>query len=215
MAASGSEILYAESPRLTGLVQIKRPACQFDVLVASALLKRDKPHELACLMLGVLTKAYPKIWCELLAHLPKSHWAKAIEGTLCVTIGLVSDEDIRAVNREYRGKDAATDVLSFPAIEPDEAEAMGLLSLPVLELGDIWVSVDWARAHASQSPALLELGNLEQAVMFYMVERVIHGTLHILGIHHDTLSAYNKVIRIQADIMTSLGFVGSLRPSQD
>lgn len=102
-----------------------------------------------------------------------------------VSLTFVRDDAIRELNRTHRGKDAPTDVLSFPILDPDafdrraqtrpRARAAGG---PERMLGDIVVSVDTAARQASDYDAPLERE----------VERLlIHAVLHLAG--HDHLEA--------------------------
>lgn len=91
-------------------------------------------------------------------------------GSLEVAVVLVDDAAMRALNRQHRGKDRPTDVLSFSA---QEGPAM-----PGLEevLGDLVVSVDTARRQArAHGHGLSE----EVAVL------VAHGLLHLCGLDHE------------------------------
>ena len=85
-----------------------------------------------------------------------------------VTLVLVSDANIRRLNRTWRGIDAPTDCLSFPALEGEGGEyAMDLL-------GDIVISLETAqRQSASRRP-------LEDEVLTLFV----HSLLHLLGYDH-------------------------------
>ena len=89
--------------------------------------------------------------------------AKAQEGVklpLAVFVSIVDDEAIREINREQRGKDASTDVLSFPTVNYPAGRTAG--SCPALLrreydpetdaclLGDIIISMDHVRAQAAQ-----------------------------------------------------------------
>jgi probable rRNA maturation factor len=83
---------------------------------------------------------------------------------------LVSDPQIRALNRRYRGKDRATDVLSFP-MHGRRRPARG----PWL-LGDVVISVDTARRQAAAGGERL----------VHTAERLlVHGVLHLLGYDHE------------------------------
>jgi probable rRNA maturation factor len=87
-----------------------------------------------------------------------------------VSVSFVRDPKIRAMNREFRGLDKPTDVLSFPLVEDGDAYA-GAERL----LGDIVISVDTARRQAADYDAPLDRE----------VERLlIHGVLHLLGHDH-------------------------------
>jgi len=93
-----------------------------------------------------------------------------------VSVSFVRDPAIRVLNRAHRGKDAATDVLSFPLVEPGNAYAGGERLL-----GDIVISVDAARRQAADYDA--PLGREVQRLL-------IHGMLHLLG--HDHLEAEER-----------------------
>jgi probable rRNA maturation factor len=80
------------------------------------------------------------------------------------TIAFVSDKRIRALNRQFRGVDKATDVLSFPA--EDEPN-----------LGDVAVSVDTAEVQAKANGLTLT-GEISQLIL--------HGLLHLCGYDHET-----------------------------
>ncbi|MHB8461236.1 MAG: rRNA maturation RNase YbeY [Vulcanimicrobiaceae bacterium] len=87
-------------------------------------------------------------------------------GSLSLT--LVNDPAIRALNAQHRGKDRPTDVLSFPG-EPAEFEHERLL-------GDVVISLDTARRQAAEYDAPLQR-ELERLL--------IHGILHVLGHDHE------------------------------
>lgn len=80
------------------------------------------------------------------------------------TIAFVSDKKIRELNRQFRGIDKATDVLSFLSDGPDE-------------LGDIAVSIDTAAAQAKENG--LELDE-------EVAQLILHGLLHLSGYDHET-----------------------------
>jgi len=78
---------------------------------------------------------------------------------------ITGDADLRRLNREFRGLDYATDVLSFPAVAP------------AAHLGDLAISLARARAQAR------EFGHdIEHEVEILM----LHGVLHLLGFDHET-----------------------------
>jgi probable rRNA maturation factor len=80
------------------------------------------------------------------------------------TIAFVSDKRIRELNRQFRGIDKATDVLSFPAEEE-------------LNLGDVAVSVDTAATQARENGL-----TLDQEI----AQLILHGLLHLSGYDHET-----------------------------
>ena len=80
------------------------------------------------------------------------------------TIAFVSDKKIRELNRQFRGSDKETDVLSFPAGE-------------TFTLGDIAVSIDTAARQAKENGLSLD----EE-----IAQLILHGLLHLSGYDHET-----------------------------
>jgi len=87
------------------------------------------------------------------------------EGELSIL--LVEDEEIRELNRRYRGKDQPTNVLSFP---------MGEGGGPYPLLGDVVISTQWAEREAEEQG----VGMQEE-----MAWLLAHGILHLLGYQHE------------------------------
>ena len=82
------------------------------------------------------------------------------------TIAFVSDKRIRELNRQFRGADKATDVLSFPDDGPDK-----------LNLGDIAISTETAARQARDNG--LSFDN-------EVAQLILHGLLHLSGYDHQT-----------------------------
>jgi probable rRNA maturation factor len=83
-----------------------------------------------------------------------------------VSLALVSDRSIRRLNREFAGKDAATDVLSFPAAGPR-------VGIPFL--GDVVVATGVARRQAREAG---------HSLLDEVKTLALHGLLHLLGYDH-------------------------------
>ena len=122
---------------------------------------------------GVDTRTLAAIVERLLAEIGESGSS--------VSLTLVRDRAMRAINREHRGKDAPTDVLSFPIFAPDAFDRAGRTKPiaprrgPERMLGDIVVSVDTAARQAADYDAPLERE----------VQRLlIHSVLHLAGHDH-------------------------------
>jgi probable rRNA maturation factor len=96
-----------------------------------------------------------------------------------LSLMLVSDSGIRRLNREFRGKDQSTDVLSFPQLDSDrdlKERGPSTSDAPPLALGDIVISIDTARRQAR------ELGQGSAARIRTLL---IHGMLHLMGYDHE------------------------------
>src|ERR1039458_2157049 len=81
-----------------------------------------------------------------------------------VVIFVTCSEEMQKLNREYRGRDEPTDVLTFPSLSPRV-------------LGDIAISVEIAAANAA------ELGHSTEAEVKVLI---LHGLLHLAGYDHET-----------------------------
>ena len=88
---------------------------------------------------------------------------------------LISDDEIKEINQQYRNKCKATDVISLAFYEDFRVESRDE-SLPQINLGDLFISVDTARRQARDSSI-----SIEQE----LVELTIHGVLHLLGFDHE------------------------------
>lgn len=108
---------------------------------------------------------------------------------VALTIVLADDEYLHALNRDYRGIDAPTDVLSFPASERDPETG-------ALYLGDVVLSVPRAAEQASAAGHPLEA---ETQLL------VVHGVLHLLGHDHAGDDEKARMWAAQAEILAGLG----------
>ncbi len=111
-----------------------------------------------------------------------------------VAIALVSDARMRALNRDYRDSDYATDVLSFPA---DPLDVAG--DLP--SLGDLVIATGVARrqAKAAGHPLGVELRVL-----------ALHGLLHLLGYDHESPEDGGRMARVEARLRRKGGLAAGL-----
>lgn len=91
-----------------------------------------------------------------------------------LSILLCDDEQIQVLNREHRGKNTPTDVLSFPLMDPEDEQ---LSTLDGGALGDVVISLDTAQRQASHRGQ-----DLIEEVEFLLA----HGLLHLLGYDHET-----------------------------
>ena len=97
------------------------------------------------------------------------------------TIAFVSNKRIRELNRQFRGIDKATDVLSFPAEEESN-------------LGDVAVSVETAATQARENGLTLD----EE-----IAQLILHGLLHLSGFDHETDNG--EMNRLELKLRRKLG----------
>ena len=111
-----------------------------------------------------------------------------------ISLTFVSDRIIKDINRDYRGINKATDVLSFPMSE--RADLSDCFDGERYQLGDIVVSLERARAQAE-----LYGHSFEREVAFLCV----HSTLHLLGYDHERSEEDDEdMCRRQREIICSL-----------
>ena len=115
-----------------------------------------------------------------------------------VSVTFCDNEYIKKINAEFRNKDAATDVLSFPMYDFEAEENMPLNPDGSVSLGDIVISLERAAEQAK------EIGNsFEREVAFL----VIHSTLHLLGYDHERSADDEEAQCLaQREIVESLKF---------
>ncbi len=106
-----------------------------------------------------------------------------------VTVTICDDETIHALNKEHRGVDRPTDVLSFPFYDFDMPEVLTLL-------GDIVISRDTAYRQAD------EYGHSPKREFCFLAA---HSALHLLGYDHETDGEREEMEQKQREILDRLG----------
>lgn len=91
-----------------------------------------------------------------------------------LSVVLTSDEEVRVLNAEWRGKDRPTNVLSFPQAEADELAGAADPG-PELMLGDIVLALETCAREAEEKALPLSA---------HAAHLMVHGTLHLLGYDH-------------------------------
>lgn len=107
-----------------------------------------------------------------------------------VAIVLTDDSGIRTLNRDWRGIDKPTNVLSFPAPQPPAGSAQPRV------LGDIAIAYETTRREAEDEnkPFANHLSHL-----------AVHGFLHLIGYDHETEADAEKMENLERRILASLG----------
>ena len=105
-------------------------------------------------------------------------------------VALASDAFIRRLNSTYRGKDAPTNVLSFPFQAPPGADTKDRY------LGDLVLASETIRREAGERgiPPLHHVQHL-----------VVHGLLHLLGHDHESDAEAERMERLESEILAELG----------
>ena len=122
-----------------------------------------------------------RAWCELALR------QRSADSEL--TIRLVDADEGRELNRTWRHKDYATNVLSFPADVPDE-----LLDIPLL--GDLVICVPVVEREAREQGKAIEA---------HWAHLVIHGCLHLLGYDHIDDAEAEEMEALERQLLAELG----------
>ncbi len=141
---------------------------------------------------------------------------RVVEGTLVyencpydcrVSLILIGNDEIRDINRDFRGIDRATDVLSFPAAEyPQPGDFSDIESRDPfafdpesgeLILGDIMISMDKVKEQA------MEYGHSQVREFAFLIA---HSMLHLMGYDHMSDGERKIMEEKQADILHNLGY---------
>lgn len=110
-----------------------------------------------------------------------------------VSIRLCDDAEMRSLNREWRGFDKPTNVLSFPAADMGHPEA---------PLGDIALSFETCTRESTEEGKRLE---------DHVTHLVIHGVLHLLGLDHDQPHEADEMEEVERRILGRLGIADPYR----
>lgn len=109
-----------------------------------------------------------------------------------ISILFTSDDAIQKLNKDYRQKDAPTNVLSFPQIE--KFSDIKKMQPPVM-LGDIilgWKTVSW------------EAASQEKVLAHHIIHLIIHGLMHLLGFDHISDTEAAEMEKIEIEILRHL-----------
>ncbi|AZB43668.1 rRNA maturation RNase YbeY [Bacillus sp. FJAT-42376] len=148
---------------------------------------------------GELSSKEIKMVEELLQYAAEE---EQINGGAEISVTFTDNSRIQEINREYRGKDQPTDVISFAMEEQgeDEIEIIGA-DLPAV-LGDIIISVQRTREQAE------DYGHSFQRELGFLA---VHGFLHLLGYDHMSEEEEKEMFTKQKGILDSYG----LKRSED
>lgn len=148
---------------------------------ASTHMRIDLNLQIACAVPGLPTRAKFRRWV-----------AEACAGRrerVEVTIRIVDSREGQALNRDYRGRDYPTNVLSFPA--------EGVADFAPALLGDLVIC----------APVLaIEAAERGRALEFHWAHLVVHGCLHLLGFTHDREVEAAVMENLERDLLHRLGY---------
>ncbi|KMK75955.1 rRNA maturation RNase YbeY [Alkalihalobacillus pseudalcaliphilus] len=122
--------------------------------------------------------------------------SEGLTGDVELSVTFVTDEEIQAINREYRDKDQPTDVISFALNEQGEGEQEVIAEGLPNALGDIIISVPRIKEQAN------EYGHSFERELGFLV---VHGFLHLLGYDHMSEVEEKAMFAKQESILDDYG----------
>ncbi len=114
-----------------------------------------------------------------------------IEDDLDLSLIIVGKTKIRSINKNYRNKDAVTDVISFANIDSDDYDYL----CDDVNLGDIFINVDRVKSQAKK---------YEHSIKREFVFLFVHGMLHLLGYDHMEKADEEVMFALQEKIVGDL-----------
>lgn len=158
------------------------------------------------LLWDIETQVDPALISLMQAAADCTLWMEGVKRPCAVSIRLCNDDAIRDVNRDYRGIDRATDVLSFPMVSYPQGVTAGhadaLLrrewddGLDACMLGDLVISVPHVLAQAE------EYGHSEQREAAYLL---VHGLCHLMGYDHIEEEDKRRMRAMEEKVLGELG----------
>ncbi|PZU47415.1 MAG: rRNA maturation RNase YbeY [Sphingomonas sp.] len=113
-----------------------------------------------------------------------------------VSVRLTDDAEMQRLNRDYRGKDKPTNVLSFPMHAPDELARWLAAGETDLLLGDLALGAETVAREAAEKAIAIEA---------HVMHLVVHGTLHLLGHDHLDDPTAEAMEALETRILAGLG----------
>ena len=115
----------------------------------------------------------------------------ALPGTIELSLVLTDDAEVQTLNRDWRGQDKPTNVLSFPGEQAPAAPGA-----PVL-LGDVIVAFETARREVDDG--------LAATLSDHLAHLIVHGVLHLLGHDHEDDDEAEEMERLETSLLAKLG----------
>ncbi|MBE6037438.1 MAG: rRNA maturation RNase YbeY [Clostridiales bacterium] len=112
-----------------------------------------------------------------------------------ISVTFVGPEEIQELNRDYRGKDAVTDVLSFPQFD-DVEDAAEDLEDQELCLGDVVICTERALEQAA------DFGHSPERELVYLL---VHSVFHLLGYDHEEPEEKKEMRAMEEKVMDLIG----------
>jgi len=123
----------------------------------------------------------------------KSRFAALLQNKdMEISVVLCDDDFIQTLNKQYRGKDKPTNVLSFPQSNFNEPDSLS----DFVSLGDIILAYQTIKHEAQEQ---------NKSFQHHFIHLVTHGTLHLMGYDHEDSEEANEMEALEIVILNALG----------
>lgn len=113
-----------------------------------------------------------------------------------VAVRLTDDAEVQALNRDFRGKDKPTNVLSFPQVQHDLLEGLSNSDDGEILLGDIVLARETCAREAAEKGIVLA---------DHATHLIVHGALHLVGYDHMDDASAHAMEALEVKALASLG----------
>ena len=113
-----------------------------------------------------------------------------------VAVRLTDDAEVQALNRDFRGKDKPTNVLSFPQVQADLLEGLSNSDDGEILLGDIVMARETCAREAEEKGI---------SIADHATHLLVHGTLHLVGYDHMDDASASAMEALEVKALASLG----------
>ena len=113
-----------------------------------------------------------------------------------IAVRLTDDIEVQALNRDFRGKDKPTNVLSFPQVQDDLLESLANSDDGEILLGDIVLARETCMREAEEKGV---------SIVDHATHLIIHGTLHLVGYDHMDDASATAMEALEVKALASLG----------
>lgn len=112
-----------------------------------------------------------------------------------ISIVLTNDKEIQNLNKEYRQKDKPTNVLSFPATNPQDLGNDNLITHEFVALGDIILAFETIKSESKKQ---------NKNFNDHLTHLVIHSILHLIGYDHMSQNEAEEMEKLEIDLLQKL-----------
>ena len=132
------------------------------------------------------------------AALALTPWAGLADAAPLVEIAvrLTDDAEVHALNRDFRGKDKPTNVLSFPQVQADLLDTLSNSDDGEILLGDIVLARETCAREAEEKGI---------SIPDHATHLIVHGTLHLVGYDHMDDASAQAMEALEVKALASLG----------